>query len=308
MNNYHPHNYQPPHRPQPQQRRRVNSRKKKSEMYVARLILFAVFFLIILTASLVLFFITLRSGVGLRMKKSEFSATTEQSIAASLTAISEDVYYENQPDLGFVADLEDYEIYMNPANRDEYLVLINTKNPLANDYVPSDLVDVVDTRKDGRATQKMRLYAEKALEAMFIELRANGFDDVSVTSAYRSYAQQESNFNNRMASYSSMTREEAYAKTATIIAIPGTSEHQSGLCADLHNLSSALTIFAEEEAAKWLAANCHKFGFILRYPEDKTDITGIIFEPWHFRYVGRYHATKIMEAGLCLEEYFETLK
>jgi len=301
--------YQPqyPNHP-PVRRRPVQRRPKKSEVIIARLILFAFMFAVLLVICAVIFFITLFAGVGLRAEKSEFTASQASDAQTVMTAISEDVYYENQPDMGFIADLDEYEIYMNPADRDEYLVLINVDNPLSDTYVPDDLTNVVDTRKDGRATQQMRLYAEKALEAMFIELRANGYDDVSVTSAYRSYAQQTSNFNARMAQYtSSMSKEEAYAKTATIIAIPGTSEHQSGLCADLHNLPSALTKFAEEEAAKWLAANSWKFGFILRFPQGKEDITGIIFEPWHFRYVGRYHAQRIYESSLCLEEYMETL-
>ena len=75
----------------------------------------------------------------------------------------------------------------------------------------------------------------------------------------------------------------------------------------MHNIPSADTAFASQEAATWLKNNCYKFGFILRYPEDKTDITGISFEPWHFRYVGRYHATRMHELGLCLEEYWDYL-
>jgi len=75
----------------------------------------------------------------------------------------------------------------------------------------------------------------------------------------------------------------------------------------MHNMSSAVTAFEDQDAAKWLAENCHKFGFILRYPKDKTGITGISFEPWHFRYVGRYHATKMYELDMCLEEYWAYL-
>ena len=65
--------------------------------------------------------------------------------------------------------------------------------------------------------------------------------------------------------------------------------------------------FAASEAGKWLQENCYKFGFVLRFPEDKTDITGILYESWHFRYVGRYHATRMKELGMCLEEYVEYL-
>lgn len=215
---------------------------------------------------------------------------------------------EPEETLDFKADLKDYEIYMNPEG-DEYLTLINRDNMLSEDYVPDDMVDVKATRKDGRNTQKMRLYAEMSLEAMLLEAEANGMNYVneatgqslSVTSAYRSYEYQAQRLREETANYGS---EELALQ---IVQYPGASEHQSGLCCDMHNMSSAVTAFEEEEAAKWLAENCHKFGFILRYPKDKTGITGINFEPWHFRYVGRYHATKMYELGMCLEEYWAYL-
>ena len=206
----------------------------------------------------------------------------------------------------FKSDLSAYEQYMNPEG-DEYLTLINISHPLGEDYAPTDLIDVVDTRKDGRPTQQMREYAEKSLEAFLIEARANGFDDVTVTSAYRPYKQQQYSFNNKVAEFSYLGDEAARAEAAKIIQIPGCSEHQSGLCADMHNIAAADVSFAKQDAAVWLADNCYKFGFIVRYPSNKTDITGISYEPWHFRYVGRYHACKMWERGLCLEEYWAQL-
>jgi len=207
----------------------------------------------------------------------------------------------------FISDLSKYEMYMNPEDRDEYLYLINEQHPLGSEYIPSDLHDVLYTRGD-RAKQKMRLYAAMSLEAMFIEMRANGFTDVSVTSGYRSYAYQSQLFNGRLQNLIPTYGEEgAYARVKQGTAVPGTSEHQSGLCADLHNLPAASEAFAAEDAYRWLYSNCADFGFILRYPKNKTDITGIMFEPWHYRFVGRYHAKKIMDSGVCLEEYMESI-
>ena len=203
----------------------------------------------------------------------------------------------------FKCDLSAYEMYMNPADPDEYLTLINSAHPLDKDYAPSDLINITNTRKDGRATQKMRLYAAKSLEALFVEMRAAGFTDVSVTSGYRSYESQSKNFENEVAIFGG-DRE----KAAQSVALPGTSEHQSGLCIDMHNLSSASQAFEKQDAYDWLRANCANFGFILRFPKDKSDITGIIFEPWHYRYVGRFHAQQIMEQGVCLEEYIDMLE
>jgi len=218
-------------------------------------------------------------------------------------AVDEKAEFGDTPAIPFKADLSAYEQYMNPADRDAYLTLINLDNKLDGTYIPSDLTRIADTRKDGRATQQMREYAARALEAFFIEMRACGVTDVSVTSAYRSFAYQTQLFDQRVAMYPSLPRAEAEAKAATVVAVPGSSEHQSGLCVDMHNLPSADIAFGNTEAFRWLSANAHKFGFILRYPADKTEITGISYEPWHYRYVGRYHATRIYESGLCLEEY-----
>ena len=206
----------------------------------------------------------------------------------------------------FKADLSIYEEYMNPQG-DEYLTLINSTHTLDKNYVPDDLVDIIDTRKDGRATQQIRLYAAKSLEAFLTEARAQGFDDISVTSGYRDYNYQSQLFNARLLQYSYLGDEKAYAAASQIVAVPGTSEHQSGLCCDMHNLPAADVSFADTPAGQWMAANCHKFGFIIRFPADKIEITGITFEPWHFRYVGRYHACKMYERGLCLEEYWASL-
>lgn len=218
---------------------------------------------------------------------------------------AEQIVYSTIPGTPFISDLSEYEKYMDPENADEYITLINTSYPLGAEYVPEDLIEISYTRND-RAPAKMREYAAKALDAMFIEMRAYGFTDVSVTSAYRSYDYQKQLFDNRLAGYlTQYDYNTAYAKTASMQAIPGTSEHQSGLCADLHNLPAASQAFEAQEAFDWLYTHCADFGFILRFPKDKQDITGIIYEPWHYRYVGRYHAQKIMQSGLCLEEYCE---
>ncbi len=106
-----------------------------------------------------------------------------------------------------------------------------------------------------------------------------------------------------------ITREEQEASVSTYSCAPGTSDHQTGLAVDIIQTSlpsrfdSLIQEFGETDAGKWLAANAHHFGFVLRFPEDKEAITGIIYEPWHFRYVGRTHATAMYENGMCLEEY-----
>ena len=281
----------------------------KNSVFIGRLIVFLVFSIFLFLICAIMFFVSLNVII---IKKGDFSnkfavqnISDQNSISVNLPL--DDYVEETEDELDYLTDLSAYTKYINPENRDEYLILINVENQLDPAYIPDDLIDVADTRKDGRATQKLREYAAKALEALLIEARANGFNDITVTSAYRSYEYQTTLFNQRVAMYPNLSNEEARAKAATVVAIPGTSEHQSGLCLDMHNLGAADVSFVNTEQAKWLAENSYKFGYILRFPEDKIEITGISFEPWHFRYVGRYHAAQMYELGLCFEEYMNYL-
>ncbi len=115
-----------------------------------------------------------------------------------------------------------------------------------------------------------------------------------IISGFRSYEMQQATYQGWVNRYG-----KEYADT--ISARPGHSEHQTGLAMDLNSLQFA---FADTKEGRWLAQNCWKYGFIIRYPEDKEDITGYKYEPWHVRYLGEDLAKKVYESGLCLEEYF----
>ncbi len=135
----------------------------------------------------------------------------------------------------------------------------------------------------------------------FVEGAINQGLNVVMTSGYRSYYDQTALFENKVAEYG----DEAVA--ATIVAPPGTSEHQTGLAADITDdyyeyMNESLE---ETELYKWMSAHCQEYGFIVRFPKGKDAITGIIYEPWHFRYVGVEAATYIMEHDLTLEEFIE---
>lgn len=261
------------------------------------------------------------TGVGDSTDASGSSAVSSTESGKPTDAVTDEPVnpFVPVPDATFTADLSAYEAYMDPQGdqRDNYLVLVNPKNPLSAADIPSDLVDVTATRKDGRATQQMRLYAAKALEAMFAEADALGYLNystgylLSVTSAYRAYSYQNYLFNQYVSQERekdpSLTLEEAEAIVEKYSCRAGTSEHQSGLCADLHNQLYADEIhpetFANTPEGSWLHENCWKFGFVLRFPSDKTEQTGISYESWHFRYVGRYHAYQMKAKNMCLEEY-----
>ena len=213
------------------------------------------------------------------------------------------------PTYEFIADLSSYEPYMCPEDPDAFLVLVNREKTVDSSYVPENLVNIRASRSD--RTERMVETAEMALQALYIEMRASGYTDVSVTSGYRTYEKQDYLYRlyteNEMKEHPDWTKERAQKEVDTYSARPGTSEHQTGLCVDMHNLGSASVRFAEKEAYKWLIENCYKFGFILRFPEGKEDITGYGFEPWHYRFVGRYHASEIHRLGMCLEEYIDYL-
>ena len=216
-------------------------------------------------------------------------------------------------DIVFATDLTDYEKYMNPTGdlRDAFLTLVNTENTLTEDYIPTDLLDVKYT-SSARKTQQLREYACKSLEALYQEMYAAGYYNMAVYSGFRTYTYQQTLFStytaNEMANDPSLTQEEAEAIVLTYSTRPGTSEHQTGLAVDMDTLGTFTTDFEYEPEYEWLQENAWKFGFILRFPKDKVDITTIQFEPWHYRYVGRYHAKKIHDSGLCLEEYVAGLQ
>lgn len=210
------------------------------------------------------------------------------------------------PDVIFKSGLSEYEQYMD-ANDEKYLILINKTSVIDAKFKPEELVSV----KDARKSIELSRTAEMALEAMFKEMRANGFDNVFVTSAYRSYDYQVSLFNTYIDQerQRGLSYEAAKEKVLTYSALPGTSEHHTGLAVDLmtDSMTELDESFADDPVYGWLLENAWKFGFILRYPADKVNITGYSFEPWHYRFVGRYHAYMIHEQGLCLEEYLEKI-
>ena len=148
------------------------------------------------------------------------------------------------------------------------------------------------------------------LKKMFADAKAAGVP-LALVSSFRSIKLQDSLFNDYVVANMNkgMSREEAIKAANSLRTYAGTSEHNTGLCFDLAEEGSGwLRVeFENTPQGKWLRENAPKYGFILRYPKDKTKITGISYEPWHFRYVGVEHAQKITEQGMCLEEYIDFL-
>ncbi len=179
-----------------------------------------------------------------------------------------------------------------------YLLLANTEHPLPEDWTVQTEEVQNGYEMDARVAPAMREMIEAAAE--------DGVE-LMICSAYRSVEKQQSLFDASVQNYMAqgMTEEEATEKTATETAIPGTSEHQTGLSADIvtPTYQTLDEGFADTDAGKWLSEHAAEYGFVLRYPKDKQDITGIIYESWHYRFVGKTHAKLMKESGMCLEEY-----
>ena len=181
------------------------------------------------------------------------------------------------------------------------LILVNGDHPLDASYVPEKLTEISQGYQvDDRIASD--------LQQMLDDGAAQGLS-MYVTSAYRSYDQQIETFNASMQNRleQNMTPLEAYQETSTSVALPGTSEHATGLAVDIISTSYGELDDRQGDTAeqKWLMEHCWEYGFILRYPPEKSDITGIIYEPWHYRYVGKDAAREITEQGITLEEYLE---
>ena len=300
--------------------RTASARQKRKAQANKHLLIACGLFLLALILIIIIIVVAVNSGKDTpaetsSMEASSVFAESSEPVESSEPAESSapelsEVEYSEDPltryTYEYQIDIAPYLDYIEPRDVMEYVFLVNPTHTLASDFVPADLVDCIHTRKDGRKTQQLRLNAEMALEAFLKEgLTCGAVTNVTVTSAYRSYSYQAQLFETycQQHQHKFKTREECEAYVLTFSTKPGTSEHQSGLCCDMHNIGSAEQSFAKKPEAKWLAENCWKFGFILRYPADKEDITKIIYEPWHFRFVGRFAATEMHELGMCLEEY-----
>ena len=231
----------------------------------------------------------------------EISASVVQKKAdKELAKVTKELKKENKEKVDEIQEELDEAIGKEEQELPWYLVLVNKDNPMKEGYEPELTELMPNYSVDSRIAE--------AANQMLADAKAAGMR-IDMCSAYRSVARQEQLFNESVQDRLNQGMEywDAFENTRLSVAEPGTSEHALGLALDLiSNQYTELDQGQEQtEEAKWLAANCHKYGFILRYPPAKTDITGIIYEPWHYRYVGVEDATKIMELGITLEEYLE---
>ncbi len=224
----------------------------------------------------------------------------------SIENISNDINYESVN----ISNSENYNNIIKDQNNSDIdiantdkvditdwkLTLVNYENILPSDF-NIELANIDRSRKfDVRAIDE--------LKKMLKDMKKDGIENVWVQSSYRDIKYQENIFNKKVNKYieEGKTREEAERLTLKTINKPGTSEHNLGLAVDFNYVDYS---FDTTKGFKWLKENAENYGFILRYPKEKEDITKIDYEPWHWRYVGVENAKKINQLGMCLEEYIE---
>ena len=243
----------------------------------------------------------------------EFSTTAVADVTENAISTTAANTAETESNIAAVTDSENRPAQLTPLQQVRELAaaaagadgvdnawalwLINSKNPHPADYVPA--LSLI-----GSYNGSERYIDNRAAEYALLMTMAARIDGVTLTpvSAYRSVSLQTSNFEGAYREYvaAGHSPERAFELTASEIAVPGTSEHNAGLAIDFNLIGES---FESSAAFKWLSANAQEFGFILRYPSGKTDITGIMYEPWHWRFIGVYHAKAMHGSGLTLEEY-----
>lgn len=173
-------------------------------------------------------------------------------------------------------------------------ILVNKHFYLEKDYVPDNLIELDQTISKGGIYLVEE--ARDAFQKLVKDAKKEGVS-VRAVSAYRSYHYQASLYNRYV-------EKEGTSKADTYSARPGFSEHQTGLSLDIDDTKVPFTEFEETESFQWMKSHAHDYGFILRYPKGKENITGYTYEPWHYRYVGRSLATSVKQKNLTWDEYY----
>lgn len=198
----------------------------------------------------------------------------------------------------YVSDTE----YHYFTGKGEEILLVNPWNFLPDGYTVKSIAY--------NSTRSVAEICYEPLCKMIADCEA-ATNKILMRSAYRTHNDQQYLYNNRVQRFinEGMSREQAKIEAAKIVAIPGTSEHELGLAVDLVDINYQKLDEKQEETPvqQWLMEHCWEYGFILRYPNDKSEVTGIVYEPWHYRYVGVELALELRDSGLCLEEYLDQL-
>lgn len=285
----------------------MEQRKKRRKKKISRQALILRWIMILVLILLIFF--------GIKKIASAFSRVDEST---AVTTTAEDMSDTSQKTANGTADsaadgTEDSMTEPESTSAEEEIdnawamFLVNNQNPLPDDY--DKRISVKKVYSNGERDFEFDERAADYLIDMFEAAKKDGIN-LTVNSSYRTIEYQQYNFDRSVQQRvnNGMSYEEAVLDTEKEVAYPGKSEHNAGLSADIFSdeyVSFDDDGFKNTKAYAWLMENAADYGFILRYPEGKEAETGIIYEPWHYRFVGVYYAHKVQDSGLCLEEFFE---
>lgn len=272
-----------PHDEQIRERRR---KKQKTRSIV----IFSQFVLIIILAI---------SLIVVGVKYSDLKKETDQSFDSSVTS----GYTDNSSD-----QMTDEQLAMIAETEQWYLMLVNPDKSVTKEFI--DSIELETIERAYRGTKESSKYLDKRVVEHFEAMcKAAEGDGIALwaCSAFRDYDYQKGLYDNKVTRLMNSGMDEATAKVEAgkVVALPGTSEHHLGLAVDIISVEES---FENTKEFRWLQENAADYGFVMRYAKDKQDITKIIYEPWHYRYVGVEHAKEINSLGMCLEEYIDYLK
>lgn len=285
-----------------QTNRPPKSKKKAQERQAFRFLCVMLSFIVVFVGAVCIFTAKRNSEIKAKASQTSNNAANKESEGTSTVQSSQkstESTTDSTPQTTKAAVATKPGTFENPAiikidEENWQMILVNSYYRIPEDYEP-DLVYVCGSSE--RLDRKVAEHYEKMYEAA-------KKDGVNLTpcSGYRSYELQERNYNNKVAFYESQgySNKDAKVKAATIIMPPGSSEHNLGYAMDIVCVDEW---FEDTEEFKWLTENAADYGFIMRYPKDKQDITRVIYEPWHWRYVGVETAKELKNSGLVLEEY-----
>ncbi|MFD2616117.1 M15 family metallopeptidase [Terrilactibacillus laevilacticus] len=259
-----------------------------------------------LISSAILFILLLAVFSGCSIWTRYFSEPPEKSIKTTQqldTHVEQKSETEDKPSVKVTSQKNNDGLPV-VANPDSVSVLVNKQYALPDNYAPKDLVypNVPFLFQNKIEKRQLRKPAAKALEKLFAGAKKDGIDLAGV-SGYRSHATQTVLFNN-------YAKKDGKEKALMYSALPGTSEHETGLSIDVSGIDgkyAATTAFNHTKEAKWLIKHASDYGFIVRYPEGKEKITGYEFEAWHIRYVGVAISKELAKHGWTLEEYYHAV-
>ena len=214
------------------------------------------------------------------------------SAGSSVKSAGESIPNHEMP-AGKHIDTEYRGVHISDIDISDELMLVNSDYKLDEDFA-ADMSSAYRMIPLSTSDIKINGTVLEAVGKLFAEAEKMGYKDFFVNSGYRSFQKQKEIYDS--------------AEDKSYVQEPGASEHQTGYAVDIAYIGLSGEAFGKSPQGKWLFENAHKYGFILRYPENKTDITKISYEPWHYRYIGIPHSYYCYENNLCLEEYISFLK